>query len=93
MARHCAILAGIEGPAHTIKLPSNIQQRLINLDKLVKADPNLSKEIPDFLGLMKTVLDRVEREPVTVEVTHPTTRQKVKVTVNKFMLQYLTANL
>src|SRR5262245_1842926 len=88
-----AILAGIEGPAHTIKLPSNIQQHLINLDKLVKADPNLSKEIPDFLGLMKTVLDRVEREPVTVEVIHPATQQKVKVTVNKFMLQFLTANL
>src|SRR5262245_21500139 len=39
-----AILAGIEGPAHTIKLPSNIQQHLINLDKLVKADPNLRSE-------------------------------------------------
>jgi pimeloyl-ACP methyl ester carboxylesterase len=90
---HRAILAGIEGPAHTIKLPSNIQRHLINLDKLVKADPNLSKDIPDFLGLMKTVLDRVEREPVTVEVTHPATQQKVKVTVNKFMLQYLTTNL
>jgi pimeloyl-ACP methyl ester carboxylesterase len=90
---HRAILAGIEGPAHTIKLPGAVQRHLINLDKLVKADPDLSKEIPDFLGLMKTVLDRVERQPVTVEVTHPTTQQKVKVTVNKFMLQYLTANL
>ena len=42
---------------------------------------------------MKTVLDRVEREPVTVEVIHPATQQKVKVTINKFALQYLTANL
>ncbi|MCI0389458.1 MAG: alpha/beta hydrolase [Acidobacteria bacterium] len=90
---HRAILAGIEGPAHTIKLPSNVQQHLINLDKLVKADPNLSKDIPDLLGLMKTVLDRVEREPVTVEVTRPATQQKVKVTINKFILQYLTTNL
>ncbi|MGH9768430.1 MAG: alpha/beta hydrolase [Blastocatellia bacterium] len=90
---HRVILAGIEGPAHTIKLPSNIQQHLVNLDKLVKADPNLGKEIPDLLGLMKTVLDRVEREPVTVEVTHPATQQKVKVTINKFALQYLTTNL
>jgi pimeloyl-ACP methyl ester carboxylesterase len=90
---HRVILAGIEGPAHTIKLPSNIQRHLINLGNLVKADQNLSKEIPDFLGLMKTVLDRVEREPVTVEVSHPATQQKVKVTINKFALQYLTANL
>jgi len=90
---HRAILAGIEGPAHTIKLPSNVQRHLINLDKLVKADPNLSKDIPDFLGLMKTVLDRAEQEPVAVEVTHPATQQKVKVTINKFALQYLTTNL
>ena len=90
---HRAILAGIEGPAHTIKLPSNIQQHLANLDKLAKADPNLNQKIPSLLSLMKTVLDRVEREPVTVEVTNPATNQKVKVTVNKFMLQYLTSNL
>jgi pimeloyl-ACP methyl ester carboxylesterase len=88
-----AILAGIEGPAHTIKLPGNIQRHLVALDKLVKADPNLSKDIPDLLGLMKTVLDRVEREPVTVEGTHAVTQQKVKITINRFALQYLTTIL
>lgn len=87
---HRVILAGVEGPAHTIKLPGSIQKHLENLDSLVKADPNLSKEIPSFTGLMKEVLERVEREPVVVEVTDPNTNQKVKVTVNKFLLQYLT---
>lgn len=89
---HRAILAGIEGPDHSYKLPSNIQQHLADLDRTVKSDPTLNKEIPDFLGLMKTVLDRLEKEPATVEVTDPQTKQKVKVTVNKFVLQYLTAN-
>jgi len=88
---HRAILAGIEGPDHTLKLPSNIQKHLEDVDRAVKADPELSKEIPDFLGLMKSVLDRLEREPVTVEVTDPRSRQKVKVTVTKFILQILTA--
>lgn len=87
---HRVILAGVEGLSHTIKLPSTIQQHLENLDRLVKADTNLSKEIPSFTGLMKEVLDKVEREPVVVEVTNPNTSQKVKVTVNKFVLQYLT---
>ncbi len=89
---HRVILAGVEGPDHTIKLPSNIQNHLANLDRLAKADPDLSKDVPDFLGLMKSVLDRVEREPVAVEVTDPQTRQQIKVTVNKFALQTLTAN-
>lgn len=88
---HRAILAGVEGLEHTFKLPSNIQKHLENLDKLVKADPNLSKEIPSFTGLMKEVLDKVEREPVVVEVTDPGKNQKVKVTINKFVVQILTA--
>ncbi len=89
---HRAILAGIEGPDHSFKLPSNIQKHLADLDRAVKSDPTLSKEIPDFLGLMKTVLERLEKEPATVEVTDSQTKQKIKVTVNKFALQFLTAN-
>lgn len=85
------ILAGVEGLEHTIKLPSNIQKHLEHLDRLVKADPNLSKEIPSFAGLMKEVLDKVEREPAVVEITDPQTKRKVKTTVNKFVLQILTA--
>jgi pimeloyl-ACP methyl ester carboxylesterase len=87
-----AILAGIEGPDHTLKLPSNIQKHLADLDRVIKADSALNQEIPDFLGLMKTVLDHLEKEPVTVEVTDPQTKQKVKVVVNKFVMQYLTAS-
>ncbi len=89
---HRAMLAGIEGPDHTLKLPSNIQKHLQDIDRVVKADPALNKEIPDFLGLMKTVLDRLEREPVTVEVMDPRSQQKVKVVVTKFILQLLTAS-
>ncbi|MGA9773797.1 MAG: alpha/beta hydrolase [Blastocatellia bacterium] len=89
---HRAILAGIEGPDHSIKLPANIQSHLAHLDKLVKADPDLSRDIPDLLGLVKSVLDRVEREPVTVEVTNPQTEQKVKVIINRFALETLTVN-
>jgi pimeloyl-ACP methyl ester carboxylesterase len=95
---HRVILAGVEGPAHTIKLPSQVQQHLVTLDRLVKADPELSKEIPDLLGLMKTVLDRLEKEPAVVELTvveqtDPATQQKIKVTISKAMLQLLTTNL
>ena len=36
------ILAGVEGPSHTIKLPGNIQKHLEHIDRLVKADAKLS---------------------------------------------------
>lgn len=86
------ILAGVEGLPHTIKLPSTIQKHLEHIDRLAKADPEISRDVPDFLGLMRQVFERVEREPVVVEVTDPRTQQKVKVTVNKFALQMLVSN-
>jgi pimeloyl-ACP methyl ester carboxylesterase len=87
---HRLILAGIEGPAHTIKLPGNIQKHLEHIDRLVKADANLRKDIPSFLSLVKEVLDKVEREPVTVELTDPNTKQTTRVVLNKFAIQMLT---
>ena len=89
---HRAILAGTEGPDHTYKLPSNIQKHLEDLAALIKADPRIGKEIPDFLGLMKSVFDRLETQPQTVEITDPQTKLKVKVIVNKFVIQYIVAN-
>ncbi|MEO6392606.1 MAG: alpha/beta hydrolase [Pyrinomonadaceae bacterium] len=84
------ILAGIEGPSHTIKLPGSIQAHLEHIDRLVKADPGLSRVIPSFTALVNGVLDQLERAPVGVEVTEPKTNRKIKVTVNKFSVQLLT---
>src|ERR1043165_4393597 len=89
---HRAILAGTEGPDHTYKLPSNIQKHLEDLAAVIKADPQVGKEIPDFLGLMKSVFDRLDAQPETVEITDPQTKQNVKVIVNKFVMQYIVAN-
>ncbi|MEZ5428089.1 MAG: alpha/beta hydrolase [Pyrinomonadaceae bacterium] len=86
-----AILAGVEGLQHTIKLPSSIEAHLEHLDRLAKADPKIREKIPSLIGLMKEVLEKVEREPAMVEVTDPVSKEKVKVTVNRFVLQLLTA--
>ena len=87
-----AILAGTEGPDHTYKLPSNIQKHLEDLAASIKADPAIGKEVPDFLGLMKSVFDRLDAQPETVEITDPQTKLKVKVIVNKFVMQFIVAN-
>ncbi|HXS01225.1 MAG TPA: alpha/beta hydrolase [Pyrinomonadaceae bacterium] len=89
---HRAILAGTEGPDHTYKLPSNIQKHLEDLAALIKADPQIGKEIPDFLGLMKSVFDRLDAQPETVEITDQRTKLKTKVIVNKFVMQFIVAN-
>lgn len=88
---HRAILAGTEGPDHTYKLPGNIQQHLEDLAGVIKADPEIGKEIPDFLGLMKSVFDRLDAQPETVEIVDQRTKLKTKVIVNKFVMQFIVA--
>ncbi len=87
-----AVVAMVEGLDHTIKLPSNIQRHLEDLDALVQHDPQLHKHIPDFLDTMRTVINRLERNPVTVEVSDPLTKDHVKVALSGFDLQLLTAS-
>ena len=41
---------------------------------------------------MKSVFDRLDAKPETVEITDPRTKLKVKVIVNKFVMQYIVAN-
>ena len=87
-----AFLMGVEGPNHTIKLPSTVQTHLETLNQRLKKDPTLSKHIPDLMALMNDVLDRLERSPVTVEVRHPKTDGRVRITLGKYDAQLVTAN-
>lgn len=88
-----AILAGIEGLDHTYKSPLNTQLQLQAIANEIKADAELSQTIPDFLALIKRVLDNLEKNPQTVEVIDPRTSQKVKITLGKTDLQILTASV
>ena len=87
-----AVLAMIEGLDHTIKLPSNIQRHMEQLNTLLKADPYWHARIPDLLELMQSVFEKLEREPITVSVIDRRTKEQVDVCVGKFDLQWLTAS-
>jgi pimeloyl-ACP methyl ester carboxylesterase len=85
------IMNGVEGPDHTLKLPSNIQKQLENIGRLVAADPVMRGIIPDFVGLVRSVLARLEQAPVQTTVTDAATGTPVKVVLSRFDLQLLTA--
>jgi pimeloyl-ACP methyl ester carboxylesterase len=89
---HRAILTGVSGPeAELMMLPSTIQEQLLKVDRLFKADPTVNSLIPDFLGLVKSLLAQLEKKPATVEVTDPQTGRPVKVTVGKWDLEFFTS--
>lgn len=86
-----AILAGVEGLDDTHKLPSSTESQFDYITSLIAADSKLSEQVPDLRKLMRAVLERLEKEPVTVEVTDRQTKQQVKVGLSKFDLQLITA--
>jgi pimeloyl-ACP methyl ester carboxylesterase len=84
-----AVFAGVEGPNDTRKLPSKIDRHFADIDRLVKADPEWSKLIPDFPALMRSIHEQLDRQPATVEIMNRQTKQKIKVAVGKFALQVM----
>lgn len=56
-----AVLAGPEGPDHTYKLPKRIQRQLEMIAERARASG-----AHDLIGSLKTILDRLEREPARV---------------------------
>ncbi len=82
------VLIGTEGPDHTDKLPGTADQSLQHLSKIVARDPELGNRIPDLFALLKRVLDRFEKEPVTIRINQNSSKP-IDVKVGKFGLQFL----
>ena len=85
------ILSGVLAPNQNGGVfPSTVQEQLVKVDALFKSDPEVNKLMPDFQGLVKSLLEKLD-QPVIVEVDNPQTRQKVKVAVDKTDLQLFTS--
>lgn len=85
------IMNGVEGPDHTLKLPSNIQKQLQNIAGLVAANSRLRTLVPDFVGLVRSVLARLQQAPVRVEVPDAATGSMATLVLSAFDLQVITA--
>lgn len=86
-----AVLSAVEGPNHTFKLPSTVQEHLEKLDIKVKDDVVLRQDVPDLLELMASVLDQLDQAPITWQTIDPGTGEPVSVSLGKFDLQIATA--
>ncbi|MGE0595915.1 MAG: alpha/beta fold hydrolase, partial [Hyphomonadaceae bacterium] len=62
------VLAGIEGPDNTLKLPLQADAALEALARRVAADPAAAALTPDLRASVARVLDRLEQMPVWAEV-------------------------
>jgi pimeloyl-ACP methyl ester carboxylesterase len=61
-------LFGIEGPDHTFKRPSLMDQTLARLGQLVATDTFYRHQLPDFAGSVRRLVQRLEATPESVRV-------------------------
>lgn len=85
------ILAGIEGPDETVKLPNYSQEYLKRVDAKLKEDTNASKYYPDLLQLMSNVFDKLEKEPVYTEIKDRRSGKMKKLGIGKLDVQLVTS--
>ena len=76
-----AILAGVEGPDHTYKLPANLDRILLRVDSAMQTDPALRAAVPDFLGELRRLLAGLEAQPESLAFVDRETGDTVGVVV------------
>ncbi len=65
---HSMVLSSIEGPDHTLKLPSQIDAGLASLGIMLQSDTFYARELPDLPGAVRTLIERLRRAPVQVTI-------------------------
>ncbi|HYP30016.1 MAG TPA: alpha/beta hydrolase [Blastocatellia bacterium] len=84
------VLLGTEGQNHTHKLPSSSDRSIERLARLAALDPAVGPKVPDLVGLIRRVMDRLEKEPATVRITDRRGNKPIDVKVGKYGLQLIT---
>lgn len=88
---HRAVLSGVKGPDHTLRLPADVEALLREVGRLAREDPGVRTAVPDLPGLLRSLLDRLEKQPVSVEVLDRVSGRKVPVQAGRFDLQLMVA--
>jgi pimeloyl-ACP methyl ester carboxylesterase len=83
------VLASTRGPDNLLKLPSVWDSQIRKLSRLANEDSNVGGTVPDMESLMRRVMDKLERNPVSIAVTDRRTSQQVNLRVGKIGLQTL----
>lgn len=82
------VLCGWEGPDDTLKLPSNVQKQMAKLAGLAKAQG----ADDDLLGRMDWVHDRLDYEPIALDLEIPKSGLRLQVEVGRFALQHIASS-
>ena len=86
-----AVLAGVEGPDDTLKLPKLTERQLHTLSGMVATTPALRRKIPDFMTLLRDVLSAAQQQPFVVPVADA--KRAVSITLGRADLEQIVAGM
>ncbi|MFL6228136.1 MAG: alpha/beta hydrolase [Pyrinomonadaceae bacterium] len=94
LRRHAArvervALANTEGADNLVTLPSVWDTLIKKLSYFAGEDQTVGKLVPDMEALYRRVLDKLERNPLTLTVTDERAKRPVQIRVGKIGLQWL----
>lgn len=81
-----AVLAGVEGPDDTVKLPLQADRAFHRFSRLAARDPKAAALTPDVEASLRRVLDRLSREPAWGEAKGPDGKP-VKLRISRYDVQ------
>lgn len=90
---HRLLLMGVEGPDHTLKLPSRIEEHLEDVAQLVTADPTYGPLLPNMVESLDALVRGLDAHPVHVRTYAPATQDSVDVVVNGFVVRLILSDL
>lgn len=83
------VLASTRGPDNLLKLPSVWDAQLLSLSRLAAEDAHVGSIVPNMEALMARVMNKLERNPVTLTIMDRRANAPVKLRVGKIGLQTL----
>jgi len=86
-----AVLRNVEGPDDGADVPATMDAILRRIDQAVRADPRWASR-PDFLGTVRSTVERLTRAPERVELKDATGGPSTFITVGGFDLRVATAS-
>jgi pimeloyl-ACP methyl ester carboxylesterase len=86
-------LGSLEGLHQTVKLPSRLDGVFEYVDRRLKVDAETRKNFPDFLGSMRRVHARLEREPARVTFKPGPTEPPVTLVLGAFIVQGIAGSM
>jgi pimeloyl-ACP methyl ester carboxylesterase len=87
-----AVLAGTEGPDDTVKLPTQADDVLARLSRVVAQTPAAAKLTPDLKRSVETVLGRLGKAPVWADVKSGDGKTS-RLSISQYDMQMVTAFL